>query len=94
MLNHKQLLKLNHLNHNTYAVNIYWADLCNQEYITELQWQTMISLADMSKDEQSKYVIVEDQLVLAPTKRKIYCKIGATGEWRRNKSYENTFKDK
>ena len=92
MLTDKQITKLENNNNNTDQVNVYWNQLQQSDQITEKQWETIGQLADMSKKQQRNYVIVNDRLILAPTKRKIYTK--STGEWKRNRAYENTFKDK
>tara|TARA_R100000951_G_scaffold107190_1_gene102353 strand:- start:358 stop:633 length:276 start_codon:yes stop_codon:yes gene_type:complete len=90
MLTKQQLHKLSNTHHNTYAVNIYWVQLRNQKSITPQQWETIGKLADMNVNDQLKHVIIDDNLVEAPTKRKIYIK--TSGEWKRNKSYEKSKK--
>jgi hypothetical protein len=46
--------------------------LYNSDNITEKQWKTILILADMPKKEQDRYVIIEDELVLAPTNKKTH----------------------
>ena len=90
MLSPIQITKLENNNNNTDQVNVYWNQLQQNDEITEKQWETMGQLADMTKKQQNDYLIIDDELVLAPTKRKVYTK--TTGKWIRNKSYENNKK--
>ena len=90
MLSHNQIFKLDNNNNNTDQVNVYWNQLQLSDEITPKQWETMGLLADMTKKQQEKYLIIDDELVKAPTKRRVYSK--TTGKWIRNKSYENNRK--
>ena len=92
MLTNTQINKLENNNHNTDQVIVYWNQLQLSDQITEKQWETIGLLASMTKKQQESYIIIDDELVKAPTKRRVYSK--RTGKWIRNKSYENHQKHK
>lgn len=82
MFTDEQLLKLTTINFiheclfewvHKHAVEIPYKDL------TALQRKTLLLIADMSKAEQGKYVIIDDMLVKTPTKVKYYAK--TQGKW-------------
>ena len=74
----QDLIKNSHLQYyestwnNQHYVTIYWNNLYHKEEITEKQRKLLIVLADMPKSEQNKYVIIEDELVEAPTNKKTH----------------------
>lgn len=72
MLSHKQQMKLSNPYYNEHYVTIYWNQLYNSDNITEKQWKTILILAEMSKKEQLQYVIIEDELIEAPTNKKTH----------------------
>ena len=49
------------------------------EELTALQKKTLVLIAEMSKAEQRKYVIIDDMLVKTPTKVQYYSK--SQGKW-------------
>ena len=72
MLSHEQRIKISNPHYNQHYVTIYWNNLYHQEEITEKQRKLLIVLADMPKKEQNNYVIIEDELVEAPTNKKTH----------------------
>ncbi len=72
MLSHQQQMRISNPYFNQHYVTIYWNQLYNSDNITEKQWKTILILADMPKKEQDRYVIIEDELVLAPTNKKTH----------------------
>ena len=84
MLSHSQKTRISNPYYNENYVTIYWNQLQQSDNITEKQWQLLLVLAEMPKKQQLKYVIIEDQLIEAPTKVKHYSKVPSTGEWQRN----------
>jgi hypothetical protein len=72
MLSHEQQIKISHPHYNQDYVTIYWNNVYHQEEITEKQWKLLLVLADMTKKEQNKYVIIEDELIEAPTNKKTH----------------------
>jgi len=72
MLSHKQQMKISNPYYNEHYVTIYWNQLYTSGEISEKQWKTILLLADMHIIEQRNYVIIEDELVLAPTNKKVH----------------------
>ena len=72
MLSHEQRIKISNPHYNQHYVTIYWNNLYHQEEITEKQRKLLIVLADMPKSEQNNYVIIEDELIEAPTNKKTH----------------------
>ena len=72
MLSHAQQIKISNPHYNQDYVTIYWNQLYNSDNITEKQWKTILILADMTKKEQNNYVIIEDELIEAPTNKKTH----------------------
>ena len=83
-------MKLDNPHHNTDQIHIYWNKLRLQETLTPQQLETLQLLGDMGKKQQRQYVIIDDKLVEAPTKQRVYTK--TSGEWKRHKSYEKSEK--
>jgi len=90
MFNQAQLAKICNPHYNQDYVTIYWNQLQQLDKITEKQWKLLLILADMPKKEQLKYVIIEDKLVEAPTKQRVYTSI--SGKWKRSKIHEGNTK--
>lgn len=67
MLSHKQQMRISNPHFNQDYVTIYWNKCYHLEELTEKQKKLLVILADMAKQEQLKYVIIEDELVEAPT---------------------------
>ena len=72
MLSHEQQIKISNPHYNQDYVTIYWNQLQQLGNITEKQWKLLLVLADMPKKEQSKYVIIDDELIEAPTNKKTH----------------------
>jgi hypothetical protein len=53
------------------------------ENLTEIQYKTLLLIADMLIAEQKQYVIIDDMLVKTPTDIQNYIKI--QGEWQKRK---------
>jgi len=53
------------------------------EDLTEIQYKTLLLLADMLLAEQKHYLIIDDMLVKTPTDIQNYIKI--QGEWQKRK---------
>lgn len=86
MLSHTQQMRLSNPYYNEDYVSIYWNQLQQLSNITEKQWKLLLKLSDMPKKQQNNYVIIDDQLVLAPTKQRVYSSV--SGEWRRSRIHE------
>ena len=86
MLTQEQQVKISNPYFNQDYVTVYWNQLYHSDNITEKQWKILSQLADMSKKEQLKYVIIRDKLVEAPTKQRVYTNI--SGEWKRSRNHE------
>ena len=52
------------------------------EDLTEIQYKTLLLIADMLSAEQRKYVIIDDMLVKTPTNKENYIKINGSWEKR------------
>lgn len=95
MLSHEQKIKISNPHYNQHYVTVYWNTCYHLEELTEKQNKLLQVLADMTKKEQNNYVIIDDELVLAPTNVKQYSKTPSTGVWQRNKRMDgNNRKDK
>ena len=79
-------MRLSNPYYNEDYVSIYWNQLQQLSNITEKQWKLLLKLSDMPKKQQNNYVIIDDQLVLAPTKQRVYSSV--SGEWRRSRIHE------
>ena len=86
MFTEKQIYKLTTINFiheglfewvHTHTVTIPYSKL------TESQRKTLLLIADMPKEEQKNYVIIDDILVETPTKVNNYTIV--QGEWRKRK---------
>lgn len=86
MLSHEQQVKISNPHYNQDYVSVYWNQLQQKGNITEKQWKLLLILSDMTKKQQLKYVILEDELVEAPTKQRVYTSI--SGEWKRSRIHE------
>lgn len=86
MLSHTQQMRLSNPYYNEDYVSIYWNQLQQLSNITEKQWKLLLKLSDMPKKQQNNYVIIDDQLVLAPTKQRVYSSV--SGEWKRSRIHE------
>jgi len=53
------------------------------EDLTEIQYKTLLLIADMLSEEQKQYVIIDDMLVKTPTDIQNYIKI--QGQWQERK---------
>ena len=72
MLTEEEIKKLSNIQYNTHSVIMYWHMIQRQPEMSKKQLRTLQSLAKMNKDEQDTYVIIEDELVLAPTNKKTH----------------------
>ena len=72
MLSHKQQMKISNPYFNEHYVTMYWNKLYTSGEISKKQWKTLQKLAEMSKKEQMQYVIIEDELIEAPTNKKTH----------------------
>lgn len=63
--------------------------MCNvkPEDLTEIQYKTLLLIADMLSAEQKNYVIIDDMLVKTPTDIQNYIKI--QGEWQKRIELKN-----
>ena len=86
MLSHTQQMRLSNPYYNEDYVSIYWNQLQQLSNITEKQCKLLLKLSDMPKKQQNNYVIIDDQLVLAPTKQRVYSSV--SGEWKRSRIHE------
>jgi len=51
----------------------FWCyEICQLDTLTEDQYNTAITICNMGKVTQRNYVIVEDKLVLSPTKKQTH----------------------
>ena len=72
MLTEEEIKRLSNIHYNTHQVTMYWHSIQQQTETTKKQWKTLQLLANMLKHEQDTYVIIEDELVLAPTNKKTH----------------------
>lgn len=78
MLTHKHIIKLENPHFTAEHIHWYWHQL-KDSTITTKQTKLLIKLADMSKKEQQKYVIVDNELVKSPTNKVYYSSL--SGKW-------------
>ena len=51
----------------------FWCyEICQLDTLTEDQYNTAITICNMGKVTQRKYIIVEDKLVLSPTNKQTH----------------------
>ena len=90
MLTPKEIVRLDNPHYMTEQIHSYWHSVRDTE-LTEKQIELFSKVAYMTVRQQRKYVIIDDELVKAPTKQQNY--ILKQGKWQKtHQKYPTRYK--